>query len=274
MPNIVYVLTNPAMPGLVKIGLTNQADVRQRMKQLYDTATPLPFDCVIAWELAPQITAADAEHAFHSILAPHRVNPSREFFEIDDPEQQVVPSVRLLPGRDVTPAADETAADEADDQLAAVEFKQQRSRTDEAEFLESLTAHERLVNERILALAHQDGVQIRWSRRAFNLEIVANGTTLVICRGYPSTAKRKGLYPSLWALSEHANVPQEAIDALEKEAEQSGLFERTGQGNNLVCRTDRPWDDQQLQLLIRWLHTVIARARGYTAGDSVTRASE
>jgi hypothetical protein len=42
---IVYVLTNPAMPGLVKIGKTTQVEVEERMKQLYGTGVPVPFDC-------------------------------------------------------------------------------------------------------------------------------------------------------------------------------------------------------------------------------------
>ena len=48
MPNIVYVLTNPAMPGIVKIGMTEREDVQRRMTELYSTGVPLPFECVIA----------------------------------------------------------------------------------------------------------------------------------------------------------------------------------------------------------------------------------
>ncbi|MYF88497.1 MAG: GIY-YIG nuclease family protein, partial [Boseongicola sp. SB0676_bin_33] len=49
-PGIVYVLTNEAMPGLVKIGRTTQDDPRVRMDQLYNGASgvPVPFDCVLA----------------------------------------------------------------------------------------------------------------------------------------------------------------------------------------------------------------------------------
>lgn len=45
---IVYVLVNPAMPGLVKIGKTTQLEVNERMKQLYSTGVPVPFDCAFA----------------------------------------------------------------------------------------------------------------------------------------------------------------------------------------------------------------------------------
>jgi hypothetical protein len=45
---VVCVLTNPGMPGFVKIGKTAQQDVDMRMKQLYTTGVPFPFDCVFA----------------------------------------------------------------------------------------------------------------------------------------------------------------------------------------------------------------------------------
>ena len=41
MPDIVYVLTNPAMPGFVKIGYTT--DIQARLKQLHNTSVPVPF---------------------------------------------------------------------------------------------------------------------------------------------------------------------------------------------------------------------------------------
>lgn len=42
--NIVYVLTNSAMPGLVKICFTAQDDANSRIAQLYTTGAPVPFE--------------------------------------------------------------------------------------------------------------------------------------------------------------------------------------------------------------------------------------
>ena len=45
---IVYLLTNPVMPGLVKIGMTAQKDIEKRMRELYTTGVPVPFECQFA----------------------------------------------------------------------------------------------------------------------------------------------------------------------------------------------------------------------------------
>lgn len=44
MAVIIYALTNPAMPNLVKIGKTESQDPQVRMDQLYNTSVPLPFE--------------------------------------------------------------------------------------------------------------------------------------------------------------------------------------------------------------------------------------
>ena len=41
---IVYVLSNRAMPGLVKIGMTTRHELDARLKELYTTGVPVPFD--------------------------------------------------------------------------------------------------------------------------------------------------------------------------------------------------------------------------------------
>jgi T5orf172 domain len=50
MAEIVYVLTNEAMDGLVKIGRTTTS-VEQRIKELDNTSIPLPFQCFFAGEV-------------------------------------------------------------------------------------------------------------------------------------------------------------------------------------------------------------------------------
>ncbi|WP_135796430.1 GIY-YIG nuclease family protein [Hydrogenovibrio crunogenus] len=95
---IVYVLTNPAMPNMVKIGKTTQTDVEQRMSQLYSTGVPLPFECVYAVEVED---CSVVEQALHIAFHPNRVNPKREFFDIE-PEQAIA-VLKLLRLKEVTP---------------------------------------------------------------------------------------------------------------------------------------------------------------------------
>ena len=94
---IVYVLTNPAMPGLVKIGQTTN-EITIRMNELNTTGVPFPFDCLFACEVDDCKTV---ENALHKAFYPYRVNPKREFFEID-PDQAIV-LLRLFAKKEVTP---------------------------------------------------------------------------------------------------------------------------------------------------------------------------
>ena len=88
---IVYLLTNPCIPGLVKIGVTKHEDVKMRMSQLYSTGVPLPFECAYA---ALVRFPEKVEAAFHNAFAPNRINPKREFFEID--AGQAISLLKLL----------------------------------------------------------------------------------------------------------------------------------------------------------------------------------
>jgi hypothetical protein len=87
----VYVLTNPAMPGMVKIGFTTQNDAKKRIDGLYTTGVPFPFKIEFVCKVP---NAAEVEAALHTAFGPNRVNPKREFFQID-PEQAIV-ILRLL----------------------------------------------------------------------------------------------------------------------------------------------------------------------------------
>lgn len=75
----VYVLTNPAILNMVKIGKTIR-NVELRLADLYSTGVPLPFEC----EYAAKVKDVDkTEKAFHTAFEPSRVNPKREFFNIN-----------------------------------------------------------------------------------------------------------------------------------------------------------------------------------------------
>lgn len=94
---VVYLLTNPAMPGLVKIGKTTSA-AKVRMDNLYSTGVPVPFTCVIAVEVK-DFNAV--ENALHIAFGPNRVNPRREFFKIDEIQARTV--LEQIGTKDVTP---------------------------------------------------------------------------------------------------------------------------------------------------------------------------
>ncbi|WP_298127162.1 GIY-YIG nuclease family protein [Brevundimonas sp.] len=96
---IVYVLTNEAMPGLVKIGRTSGETVERRVAELSRaTGVPLPFRVAVARRVHD---AAKVERALHVAFGRQRVNPSREFFTAE--AFRLVELVNAFPGTDLTP---------------------------------------------------------------------------------------------------------------------------------------------------------------------------
>ncbi len=81
----IYVLTNSAMPGLVKIGMT-LGDPEERARQLSQgTGTPVPFD---VYAVFPVLDAVRAERQVHGCFDEMRTNRKREFFNVA-PEEAV-----------------------------------------------------------------------------------------------------------------------------------------------------------------------------------------
>jgi hypothetical protein len=95
--SIVYILTNEAMPGLIKIGLTNSS-AEQRILTLDNTSVPLPFECYYAARVSD---SAKIERALHVGLGDHRVRNNREFFRIDPYRAKAI--LEVLAIEDVTP---------------------------------------------------------------------------------------------------------------------------------------------------------------------------
>lgn len=94
---IVYVLTTPVMPGIIKIGMTTQPEVSSRMKQLYSTGVPVPFECAFACQVKD---ASEVEKALHIAFDMTRINPNREFFKLEP--ANVIAVLKLLQVDDIT----------------------------------------------------------------------------------------------------------------------------------------------------------------------------
>lgn len=75
----VYILTNPSMPGLVKIGRTSR-DVGLRAAELWQTGVPTKFE-VYASEKTSDCVQLEAY--VHGDLRKRRLSKSREFFQVD-----------------------------------------------------------------------------------------------------------------------------------------------------------------------------------------------
>ena len=99
MSNIVYVLTNPSIPDIVKIGMTT--DLTTRMRSLYNSSVPVPFECYFACTVNDM---SFVEKQLHDGFDDFRVNPRREFFRIDP--ERVVSILKMVMIEDVTPKED------------------------------------------------------------------------------------------------------------------------------------------------------------------------
>lgn len=117
---IIYILTNEAMEGYVKIGKTSN-NVEERMRQLDTTSVPLPFECYHASEVDDM---DKAEKLLHDAFDDIRTRPRREFFEIAP--ERVRSALRLAEVADVTPRGE--VVEDAADSIALEKAHKQRSR--------------------------------------------------------------------------------------------------------------------------------------------------
>jgi len=75
----VYILTNDAMPGIIKIGIT-ESSVEDRMKSLDTTPVPMPFRFHFAIE---SDKFKEIEKLMHNAFSKFRIRDNREFFKMD-----------------------------------------------------------------------------------------------------------------------------------------------------------------------------------------------
>jgi len=120
MIEIIYILTNEAMPGYVKIGKTSTS-LEQRIRELSSsTSVPLPFTCFYACTVE---NMNFVEHQLHDAFDNNRINPKREFFQIAP--ERVVAALKLVEIEDVTPEKD--YVDSKEDQKALTQARKRRT---------------------------------------------------------------------------------------------------------------------------------------------------
>jgi hypothetical protein len=117
---IIYILINESMPGYVKIGKTTTS-LEQRIKELSSsTSIPIPFTCFYACTVKD---ATFVEHQLHDAFDNNRINPKREFFQIDP--ERVVAALKLAEIENITPKKD--IIENLDDQKALDQARKKRS---------------------------------------------------------------------------------------------------------------------------------------------------
>ena len=102
----MYVLSNAAMEGYIKIGRTDTPTVEsvaQRVRDLDKTNMPLPFNCEHASAVGDALAV---EKTLHEAFGDYRVRAGREFFK-DLAPFRVVSMLKLLDIENVTPSSDE-----------------------------------------------------------------------------------------------------------------------------------------------------------------------
>jgi hypothetical protein len=90
----VYILTNPKMPGLVKIG-SGKLPPEERARQLFTTGVPAPFQLIAFHKFEDELRA---ERDLQAIFSKQRVHSRREFFEITVEEARTA-LLRLSDGK-------------------------------------------------------------------------------------------------------------------------------------------------------------------------------
>lgn len=105
--------------------MTEREEIDARLKELYTTGVPVPFEC----RFAAKVNASECskiEHALHTAFAPNRVNANREFFRIQ-PEQAIA-ILELFHHEDVTEEITEEIQNDLTDEDKAASSKAKAKR--------------------------------------------------------------------------------------------------------------------------------------------------
>lgn len=96
-PGWLYVIANPAMPRVCKVGFTTR-EPEERAAELHDTGSPQPYHVVAKWHV-DDVRAA--ERGAHAALARFRTDAGREWFAL--PADRAVRALDRLHGSTTRP---------------------------------------------------------------------------------------------------------------------------------------------------------------------------
>ena len=85
----VYILTNEAMPGLCKVGMTMRSPHARALELSAATGVPQPFDVAYYCEVE---NPAEQERRIHAEFDHLRIGSNREFFRCEP--EALIPSLR------------------------------------------------------------------------------------------------------------------------------------------------------------------------------------
>lgn len=89
----VYVLSNPSMPNLLKIGYTER-DVYERVSELNTTGVPVAFEVEAIFDSS---NPYEDEKEIHNLLSEYRMSNNREFFSVN--LENAIASIQMLLNR-------------------------------------------------------------------------------------------------------------------------------------------------------------------------------
>jgi len=125
---IIYILSNRAMPDYFKIGECEESNLKTRLRSLYSTGVPLPFEC----EYAKIVNNyKEVEKALHRAFSVDRINDNREFFSTTP--DRIVAVLELLDGKVITDMVTNSIAEST---TPADRLAQTRTRRSNLNFME------------------------------------------------------------------------------------------------------------------------------------------
>ena len=119
MSEIIYILSNPTMPGIIKIGHTS--NLKERVRNLSSPpGVPVPFEVYYACIVED---CKKVEKGVHDGFGDHRVNKKREFFRLNP--ERVLAILKLVEIKDITPS--DGIVEDQEDQQTLIKERNRKS---------------------------------------------------------------------------------------------------------------------------------------------------